>query len=74
MSRMAVWYMQIVSNDPKDMDGGFGDKTLQNYLNNFKEKTENHKISTTSQYLVLAIPNCRNKIPQKKQFFITFSL
>ena len=38
-----VWYMQIISNDPSDMDGGFGDKTLQNFLNNFNENHNSNK-------------------------------
>ena len=43
--RQIVWYMQIVSNDPSDMDGEFGDKTLQNYLNNL------NKNSNSFQYI-----------------------
>ena len=37
--KQIIYYMQIISDDSNDMDGEFGNKTLQNFLNNFNKNT-----------------------------------
>ena len=62
--RQIIWYMQIVSNDPNDMDGGFGDTTLQNYLNNFKENSSSSKFIESVKILqsLLVFNKCSTDI------------
>jgi hypothetical protein len=52
--------MQIVSADSSDMDGGFGDKTLNNYLNNFEKDINSVKFIESVKILqcLLTINKC----------------
>ena len=58
--KQIIWYMQITSNDSTDMDGGFGDKTLMNYLNNFHENQNSKKFVESVKILqcLLSMNNC----------------
>ena len=58
--KQIIWYMQIVSNDPSDLDGGFGNKTLSNYLNNFKESNTSNKFIESVKILqtLLCLNRC----------------
>ena len=58
--KQIIWYMQIVSADSNDMDGGFGDKTLNNYLNNFEKDINSVKFIESVKILqcLLTINKC----------------
>jgi hypothetical protein len=58
--KQIIWYMQIISNDPSDMDGQFGNDTLQNFLNNLKENNNSIKFKESVKILqcLLRINKC----------------
>ncbi len=62
--KQIIWYMQIISDDSNDMDGGFGSKTLNNYLNNFNENKNSKKFIESVKILqcLLIINKCFLKI------------
>ena len=59
--KQIVLYMQIVSNDPSDFDGEFGDKTLNNFLNNLKKNSNSFQYIESVKILKCLL--CINKLP-----------
>ena len=64
LMKQIIWYMQIVSNDPSDMDGEFGNDTLKNFLNNFQENNNSIKFKESVKILqcLLRINKCYAEI------------